>query len=224
MRTSASRSATTATPRCISCRRSCAKWGTPHEAIIAHRVTHGLLTGARDDEAVRRKLSACLELPASAKSSRIDELADGRLICVTRDPLDGGGWVATHEDITEQKARRGGAQSRQEISRYGDRESSRCRSWSGSGAHKFILANRAYETFIGLAARKLSASTSQDLFSTRAADLIAELDTEALHSTERTVTSELQLDSAGNRFTHLHDNQAGRARGERQAAVSDRGS
>src|SRR5262249_3434977 len=36
-------------------------------------------------------------------SSRVDELADGRHIRVTRSPMAGGGWVATHEDITERK-------------------------------------------------------------------------------------------------------------------------
>ena len=36
-------------------------------------------------------------------SSRTDELADGRLICVTRQPMADGGCVATHKDITEQR-------------------------------------------------------------------------------------------------------------------------
>ena len=35
--------------------------------------------------------------------SRIDEFADGRLIRVTRQPMPGGGWVATHLDVTEQR-------------------------------------------------------------------------------------------------------------------------
>ena len=31
------------------------------------------------------------------------ELADGRIIAVVNQPIEGGGWVATHEDITERK-------------------------------------------------------------------------------------------------------------------------
>ncbi len=42
-------------------------------------------------------------LPRDAASSRIEELADGRSICVTRQPMAGGGWVATHLDVTEQR-------------------------------------------------------------------------------------------------------------------------
>lgn len=79
------------------------KVGTPHKAVIAHRITNGILKGEKDDGAVGQKLSVLGELPANVTSSRIDELADGRLICVTRQPMPGGGWVATHEDVTEQR-------------------------------------------------------------------------------------------------------------------------
>jgi NO-binding membrane sensor protein with MHYT domain/methyl-accepting chemotaxis protein len=76
--------------------------GTPHEAIIAHRVMSGLLAVAKKDGGVEQKLADLGKLSTTTKSSRIDSLADGRLICVTRQPMVGGGWVATHEDITEQ--------------------------------------------------------------------------------------------------------------------------
>jgi diguanylate cyclase (GGDEF)-like protein len=75
--------------------------GTPHSAVIAHRVKSGILKGDKTDGAVDQKLSDLRELPSDARSSRIDELADGRLICVTREPMPDGGWVATHEDVTE---------------------------------------------------------------------------------------------------------------------------
>ena len=77
------------------------KAGTPHDAIIAHRVLNGVLAGTKSDTAVDQKLTALGRLSTDAASSRIDTLADGRLICVTRQPMRGGGWVATHQDITE---------------------------------------------------------------------------------------------------------------------------
>src|ERR1700691_5218192 len=77
------------------------KVGASHETIIAHRVKNGILKGEKGAAAVAKKLDS-LQLHSSEKSSsRIDELADGRLIRVTRQPMQGGGWVATHEDITE---------------------------------------------------------------------------------------------------------------------------
>jgi methyl-accepting chemotaxis protein len=79
--------------------------GTPHETIIKHRVSHGILVGEQTDAAVDNRLAALSKHSAKEKSSRIDKLGDGRIIKVTRDPLPGGGWVATHEDITEQAHR-----------------------------------------------------------------------------------------------------------------------
>ena len=49
-----------------------------------------------------QKLAALSAHSTEKTSSRVDKLADGRLIKVTRDPMPGGGWVAIHEDVTEQ--------------------------------------------------------------------------------------------------------------------------
>ena len=75
--------------------------GTPHSAIIAHRVSQGILEGETSNKAVADKISALGRLPDDRASSRTDRLSDGRLICVTRQPMEGGGWVATHNDISE---------------------------------------------------------------------------------------------------------------------------
>src|SRR5580693_563610 len=76
------------------------KPGALHRDIIAHRVRSGVLKGGHDNADVQQQLSA---LSAKKKSNRIDEHSDGKLIRVTRQPLPGGGWVATHDDITEQR-------------------------------------------------------------------------------------------------------------------------
>ena len=77
--------------------------GTPHSAIIAHRVSHGILKGDTNSGAVEQKTAALGQLPVDTSSSRTDELSDGRLICITRQPMAGGGYVATHTDVTEQR-------------------------------------------------------------------------------------------------------------------------
>nr|WP_283807354.1 EAL domain-containing protein [Bradyrhizobium jicamae] len=77
--------------------------GTPHHEVIAHRIANGILKGETSDSAANRLLSALNALPPDAVASRVDELADGRLICVTRQPMADGGWVATHLDVTEQR-------------------------------------------------------------------------------------------------------------------------
>lgn len=76
--------------------------GTSHREIITHRIASGILKAVTSDNAVKQVISTLAALPTDAASSRIDELADGRLIRVTRQPMAGGGWVATHLDVTEQ--------------------------------------------------------------------------------------------------------------------------
>ncbi|MBR1288538.1 EAL domain-containing protein [Bradyrhizobium ottawaense] len=77
--------------------------GTPHADIIRHRVVTGILKSDTSEGAAEQFLSKLAALPFDAVSSRIDEFTDGRLICVTRQPMAGGGWVATHLDVTEQR-------------------------------------------------------------------------------------------------------------------------
>lgn len=81
------------------------KVGTTHQEIITHRVKTGVLAGEKSDAAADKKLNQLGRLSSSDRSSRVDQLADGRLIRVTRQPMTGGGWVAVHEDITESSSR-----------------------------------------------------------------------------------------------------------------------
>jgi diguanylate cyclase (GGDEF)-like protein len=79
------------------------KVGTPHEAIIADRVSRGILKGETSEPAIKKKIAELGQHSADSSSARVDELADGRLMLVTRQPMKDGGWVATHEDITERR-------------------------------------------------------------------------------------------------------------------------
>ncbi|NVN85568.1 MAG: EAL domain-containing protein [Rhodopseudomonas sp.] len=76
------------------------KPGCSFRELIAHRKAVGSLKGDVDEhcESIRYKVSL-------GKVSRINlEAADGRLIQVLNQPLPGGGWMTTMEDITQRKA------------------------------------------------------------------------------------------------------------------------
>jgi diguanylate cyclase (GGDEF)-like protein len=79
------------------------KIGTPHDTIIADRISRGVLKGETSKSAAKKKIASLNQLPRDAASSRVDEFADGRFILVTRQPMADGGWLATHEDITERR-------------------------------------------------------------------------------------------------------------------------
>jgi methyl-accepting chemotaxis protein len=81
------------------------KAGTPRQEIIAHLVKAEVLAGEKSKSAVDEKSSEASQMAWSEVSTRVDQFADGRLIRVMRQPMEGGGWVAIYEDITEISSR-----------------------------------------------------------------------------------------------------------------------
>jgi diguanylate cyclase (GGDEF)-like protein len=72
---------------------------TVHEVIV-HRIETGSLAAA-DAHHYAHDVSAALGLGQAV--SKVAELPDGRTIMVTRRAIEGGGWVATHDDITTRR-------------------------------------------------------------------------------------------------------------------------
>jgi diguanylate cyclase (GGDEF)-like protein len=68
--------------------------GTPLAALLEYQFKQGV----RDDRTVEQNLK---QIPTLAQQSI--STADGRIISIRRSQIDGGGWVATHEDVTEQR-------------------------------------------------------------------------------------------------------------------------
>ena len=72
--------------------------GTHLREVIAARVAHGFYSGDSGKEYLRARLIT----PAAAVDT-IEELNDGRIIAIARRPMPDGGWVTTHEDISERR-------------------------------------------------------------------------------------------------------------------------
>jgi|EndMetStandDraft_7_1072992.scaffolds.fasta_scaffold11462_3 diguanylate cyclase (GGDEF)-like protein len=74
--------------------------GTPLSAILDNRFARSGRDGPYPEEYVRdlAKLIA-----ANRVATRVIELKDGRVYVLRHQPMPGGGWVAMHEDITEQR-------------------------------------------------------------------------------------------------------------------------
>jgi diguanylate cyclase (GGDEF)-like protein len=74
--------------------------GTPFRKIIEARIAMGAFAGGDPEAYISERLAAVRERHASTK---IQTLPDGRVIAIAHQPMADGGWVATHEDITEQR-------------------------------------------------------------------------------------------------------------------------
>ena len=79
---------------------SYSKPGTSFREILKQRVESGVYVGDQPKEYIEERLAAVEE---AERSSKVQELKDGRFIVITHKPLSDGGWLATHEDITDQK-------------------------------------------------------------------------------------------------------------------------
>jgi diguanylate cyclase (GGDEF)-like protein len=80
--------------------RDIVKPGCSLREMFKHRAQRGHL--ARDLDQYRTKLLA--DLRSGKPVNWIVETGDGREISITSCPMQNGGWVATHEDITERRA------------------------------------------------------------------------------------------------------------------------
>ena len=75
------------------------KPGMPLRDLIAQRVANGTFFGSPE----RYAADLTARIKAGGGTSQFNELDDGRTIAVVRQPMPGGGWVATHEDVTERR-------------------------------------------------------------------------------------------------------------------------
>jgi len=71
--------------------------GTPLRDILAYRISAGSFSGDPD-----RYVVECVKAASEGRAeTKFIELKDGRVISLVNRPMRGGGWVATHYDITQ---------------------------------------------------------------------------------------------------------------------------
>ncbi len=66
--------------------------------IVQLRIANGLYSGVNPDAYMDERTARVTQ-----PSNTVQQLSDGRFIAIARRPMESGGWVTTHEDITEQR-------------------------------------------------------------------------------------------------------------------------
>lgn len=74
--------------------------GTSLREILEARIHNEVYAGCTPEEYIEERLAAVAEIVPSEK---VQHLTDGRSILIVHCPLPDGGWLATHEDISETK-------------------------------------------------------------------------------------------------------------------------
>jgi diguanylate cyclase (GGDEF)-like protein/PAS domain S-box-containing protein len=115
------------------------------------------------------------------------ELADGRCVSITNQSMEGGGWVSTHSDITEQRG--------------AEQELGRTRSFldtvvenvpaslivKNADDRRYVLINRAGEQLLGVPREELIGKTAYDFYPKEVADSINALDENLANGSEMLV-------------------------------------
>jgi diguanylate cyclase (GGDEF)-like protein/PAS domain S-box-containing protein len=126
-------------------------------------------------------------------ASRLVEAPDGRIIRLIHQPMPGGSWVATHEDIT--------------VQRRAEEERDRNREFLNlvvenipvtmvvKDAHdlRYIFVNRAGERYFGTSRDEIIGKTPHDLLPTASAQLVVDLDRKLLAADRGPVIDEHQI-------------------------------
>ncbi len=147
--------------------------------ILHLRVERGMYPGDPDQAA-----STLVHTLGQAKSGQhTTNLKDGRSIKVTNEPMPGGGWVSTHDDITELRRARTFLDTIIEnvpvpiiVKTVTDQ---RC-----------TLINHAAEKFFAVSREQMIGKVAHEIYTKERADIIVERDSDALRSQSPVLFSE----------------------------------
>jgi PAS domain-containing protein len=114
------------------------------------------------------------------------DLTDGRVITVISQPIaDGGGWVVTHEDITERRRAEKERDRSQDLANTVIENVPVTIIVQDARDLRLLLINRAGEEFYGARREDIIGKTAHDLLPSTAADYITAQAKETLRSGER---------------------------------------
>ncbi len=169
--------------------------GTPHDQIVAYCERKNILSGEYSERVVHQLPSTLRASTPEERSTTIDQFVGGRLIRVVCKPMERGGWVATHEDITAQW------RAEQELSETKQFLQSIIQNIpiavvvKDACTGKFLLVNGAFETMIDVPQGKLIGKTVFDIYGVNYAKLISKVDNATLENSNGVSYEEYEVET-----------------------------
>jgi PAS domain S-box-containing protein len=144
--------------------------------ILEYRAGIGLFLGDVD-----KYMAAILNRIAKGTPSVTDvPLPDGRVIRVSEQPMAGGGWVATHEDFTEQRRAERILQRTESVLAAVLENIPEAIVAKDARTLRYTFVNSAAEKLFGLPRAEIVGKSVRELFSSETADRIEYQDSELL--------------------------------------------
>ncbi len=167
------------------------KAGSSLEDILKHRAENGLFAGN-----IKKYLAAILARISTRRPSS-DEitLTDGRVISIQERPMDGGGWVAMHDDITEPRRNQRILERTERFLLTVIENVPQALFARDARNMRYTFVNRAAEKLLGLPRGEIIGKSVRDIFPSESAELIERKDKDVLEGHQdndvaiRTVTT-----------------------------------
>ena len=153
--------------------------GTSLLDILTYRVETGLFPGDDGPAYIRNRLEVA---DRATRSTSILELKDGRIFSVAHEPMRGGGWVSTHEDITERVRVADELRRAREFLDQIIESVPEAILVKNANDRRFTLLNRAAEEFLGMSRADVIGKTAAQIYPEESAKRIAKHDDELVRS------------------------------------------
>ncbi|MDA7947927.1 MAG: PAS domain S-box protein [Hyphomicrobiaceae bacterium] len=136
------------------------KPGTTLSEIVRHRINNGLYAGGSPEAYIKERRDW-----AQTKSTErtLHHLSDGRVISVSKRPLPGGGWVSTHEDISDRHKAQKALQQSREMSSKAFRSSPAAMAITDMADGSYLDVNETWATLLGYSHKEAMASSAVKL-------------------------------------------------------------
>jgi len=166
------------------------KPGTTLREILISRTAQG--TGRED---YTKSLDEWIEeIVANKRQHGVSKLADGRFVSVIHRPMEGGGWISTHEDITEQRL---AAQELDETKSFLDSIIENIPVAvvvKDAKTFNFALVNRQFEAMVGLPHAALIGKHARDIYNPQDAELFDQADHQAVELNSGVTSAEYEVE------------------------------
>src|SRR5436190_7127911 len=168
--------------------------GCTFRDLILHRKQAGTFTGDIDGY----RASLMRDLAQGKASELLLETPDGRSIRIVNQPLANGGWVATHEDITQARS---AEQERDRNRKFLDLIIDNVPTTiivKDARSRQFVLINQAGEAHLGASRDQMIGKTAREVRPKQIADMIEEQDQQLLASDGYLLFNEHTVNPSGN--------------------------
>jgi PAS domain S-box-containing protein len=156
--------------------------------IVTELLLHRRETGSFTGDIERYRCEIRERFASGAAYDAIMHTGEGRLIRVVNTPLASGGWVGTHEDVTERQGMLVELERTKSFLNTIFENVPVTIYVKDARDGRYILVNRAAEKLWGKERDQALGKTAHDLFPPSTANAIAARDSEILRSKERTLS------------------------------------